>query len=50
MAACQCVEAITTVLSTIVESDAQGTLFVAVQPFLLPVLGLIFSPTGDYLE
>ena len=50
MAACQCVEAITTVLSTIAESEAQASLFAAVQPFLLPVLGLIFSPSGDFLE
>jgi len=50
MAACQCVEAVATVLHTIVEADANTTLFPQVQPFLLPVVRTILSPSGDFLE
>jgi hypothetical protein len=46
---------VTTVLSTVVESDTSGlgtstALLVQCQPFLLPVLNTILAPSGDYLE
>eukprot|EP00614_Pseudopedinella_elastica_P016143 CAMPEP_0172650106 /NCGR_PEP_ID=MMETSP1068-20121228/242126_1 /TAXON_ID=35684 /ORGANISM="Pseudopedinella elastica, Strain CCMP716" /LENGTH=1202 /DNA_ID=CAMNT_0013464469 /DNA_START=137 /DNA_END=3746 /DNA_ORIENTATION=+ len=50
MAACGSVDAITTVLSVIVNSDACPALLAEAQPFLLPVLALILDPSGDNLE
>jgi len=47
---------VTTVLSTVINADMEGNggtttaLFAQCQPFVLPVLNTILSPTGDYLE
>jgi len=50
MAACQCIEAISTVLDTIIKADHHGPMLIQAQPFLLPVLRLVLSTDGNYLE
>jgi hypothetical protein len=50
MAACQCIEAVSTVLDTMVKSEQSNQMLVQVQPFLVPVLQLVLRPDGDYIE
>jgi importin-7 len=50
LAACQCIEAISTVLDTILKSDQHTVMFVQIQPFLIPVLQLVLRPDGKYME